>query len=146
MVRAHLPVDPPPNPITRRRGGSAVPGRVERGLPEFVVLGRAPAASLAMAEWADGLGALVTTGRMRFGSRLVRVDPVPPEWLGRDPGRMGGWFAYYRSGRTDGPPPALAQLVWADQNDRFPDDPLCDRFVVTAQPLLSVDPINYPRP
>lgn len=35
-----------------------------------------------------------------------------------------------------GPPPRAVQVVWSDEDGRFPDDPSCDPLVVAQQPLL----------
>ena len=133
--------DPEPQPW------SYTVGRVERGHPEFVVLGLEPAHSLRVAEWADARGRLLAEVPMRLDGHLVRADAVPAEWLECDPGRMGQWFAYYSTYSAAGhrrPAPSLVQLVWADHDDHFPDHPKCDRFVVECQPLLALDPIGYP--
>lgn len=121
-------------------------GRFERGQPEFVVLGLDPGPSLELAEWADGMGQLLQALPLRWRGHLVRVDPLPATWVRRDRGRIGQWFEYYGYGPGAARIPAMAQLVWADHDDRFPDDPECDSFVVEAQPLLAVDPVSYPVP
>jgi hypothetical protein len=41
--------------------------------------------------------------------------------------------------------PAVRQLVWADADGRFPDDPSCNPKIAAMQPVLKVDPHRYPK-
>lgn len=119
--------------------------------PELVVMGLCPTdADHVVHRLAD---------RRRQGERLpvdepidvdgvpVRLRDVPDEWLQYDPSRMAWWFAWNRS-RDDrfGELPVVQQIVWPDDDGRFPDDPACEWHVVEQQPVLAVDPFSFPEP
>jgi hypothetical protein len=57
---------------------------------------------------------------------------------------MAAWLRHYGTERDSAPD--VQQLLWPDQNGRFPDDPLFDRELRRQQPLLSADPYRYPKP
>ena len=59
---------------------------------------------------------------------------------------MGQWFGYYQDAEDMPPHPDVVQLVSADHDGHFPDDPRCSRFVAASQPLLALDPLSYPAP
>lgn len=124
-------------------------GFVERGEPELVMLG-------LDSEFArDGMSWVHDRSNMGFSVPVNAIDPlddlglklvdVPFDWLATDPGRMARWFGHYDAGPFSAHAPEVRQLLWADDAGRFPDDPQCDPKVVAAQPVLSVDPISYPK-
>ena len=125
-------------------------GFVERGETELVLLG------LDVLSAHDGMSWVFDRSTMGFSVPVNAIDPldkiglklvdVPFDWLATDPGRMAMWFVHYDSGPFSSQAPDVRQILWADKSGRFPDDPQCDPKVVAAQPVLSVDPIGYPKP
>ena len=79
-----------------------------------------------------------------LGERLVRLDPVPDEWVVHDPCRIAAWFDRFARSGTPIEPPELLQIVWPDDAGRFPDDPACDALIRGRQALLGHDPLTYP--
>ena len=125
-------------------------GFVERGQPELMMLG------LDSLSAHDAMSWVSDRSNMGFAVPVNAIDPlddlglklvdVPFDWLAMDPGRMALWFIHYNSGPFSTEAPSVRQILWADSVGRFPDDPRCDPKVVAAQPVLSVDPISYPKP
>lgn len=115
---------------------------------ELVVVGLPPDAAHHVITWAYE--------RAQVGNRLqydveyeldhvgVKMVAVPPNWLAADPGRIGMWLQHYDPDQRGIAMPQFAQLVWADANGLFPDDPLCDPRIVEMQPLIASNPIDFP--
>jgi hypothetical protein len=123
-------------------------GLAAQGMPELVVVGLAPAHAH---ELVRGLYhhhtevAPVAVGEEHtLGGVSVKVADVPPEWLAYDLDRMAFWLNHYAPGRTELTIPPIGQVLFADGNGRFPDDPRCDPLVAEMQPLLAADPFSYP--
>ena len=124
-------------------------GLVERGQPELVMLGHTARTAH------DGMSWVLDRFDMGLSVPVNAIDPlddfglklvdVPFDWLWTDPGRMAMWFVHYDSGPFSTQAPDVRQILWADNAGRFPDDPQCDPKVVAAQPVLSIDPISYPK-
>lgn len=116
--------------------------------PELVVFGLTlPAVNTVMDPVLAALrsGAPLAVGQQHRHQLLrgpvISLVPVPELWLRRDPGRIGAWLDLY------GPPlPSFVQICWADRNGHLPWDVNCDPAVAAAQPVLTDDPIRYPRP
>ena len=123
-------------------------GLWQAGLPELVLMGlEAVSAQFAL----NHVGYAAIAGQTIIDERPfelegvgVKVVDVPDEWLLTDPDRMGLWFGV-RS-RRDGPIrlPALRQVMWADAQGRFPDDPSGRSSNAHHQPVLRDDPFSQP--
>ena len=123
-------------------------GLYELQHPELVAVGLPPDAAHHVMSW--------TYERARIGKPLdygvnyeldhvgVKLVEVPGDWLAADSSRMTLWLQHYGPGRTTLAFPQVAQLLWADADGRFPDDPECDPAISTLQPLLASDPIAFP--
>ncbi|MEZ5215852.1 MAG: DUF4262 domain-containing protein [Ilumatobacteraceae bacterium] len=74
----------------------------------------------------------------------VKIVDVPDEWFLTDPDRMAVWLdeVERRTGAWALPP--VQQIVWADAEGRFPDDPSCLPEVARQQPVLRDDPFSVP--
>jgi hypothetical protein len=125
-------------------------GLAEVGRPELVLVGLAPTSAHFAISW---IAEKVRAGQPvpvddPFELERVRVKVIdgPSGWLLTDPSRMAMWFAHYDASGRSRRLPAVCQLVWADSDGRFPDDPDCDAAVARQQPLLDVVPFRYPEP
>ncbi len=123
-------------------------GLCERGHPEVVVFGldrwHVSAALDAVAEAACAGNPLAVGPEHRHvfaGVHEYCLVPVPELWARRDLGRIGGWIDLYRSAL-----PPLLQICWADEHGTMPWDDACDPGIRAVQPILSDDPIRYPKP
>ncbi len=124
-------------------------GLVELGLPEIIVIGLAPAIGAELvgrvvAEHRRG-GRVILGAPMWVDGVLVKLVDVPPEWLAHDLDRMTMWVGHYGPGRSELRIPPVAQLLFADGDGRFADDPGCDPLVAELQPVLRDDPAAYPK-
>lgn len=123
-------------------------GLARRGLPELVLLGLDPLAAHFALGWVatEALaGRPVAPDRaVELRGTAIKVVAVPDEWVLTDPERMAAWFAART--RHGGPSglPAVHQVVWADREGRFPDDPSCRPAVSEEQPVLRDDPFSLP--
>jgi len=118
------------------------------GLPELVLLGLDPlAAHFAMcwvATEAMSGRPVAADQRLDVAGIGIKVVEVPEEWLLTDPSRMAAWFDHARRhGRAVGLP-RLRQVVWADAEGRFPDDPTIRPGVDQPQVVLRDDPVSVP--
>jgi hypothetical protein len=52
-----------------------------------------------------------------------RLDPVPSEWFLTDPRRMRNWLHRFAAPGRRPLAPEVLQIVWSDDDGRFPDDP-----------------------
>jgi hypothetical protein len=125
-------------------------GLVEQGHPEIVLLGLDPHSAQHGINW---VAAEAKQGRPVPLDRPKTVDgvgikliEVPGRWLATDLNRMAMWFNHYRPGHASVRHPDVCQLLWADAQGRFPDDPLCDPKIVAMQPVLASDPLRFPKP
>ena len=75
----------------------------------------------------------------------VKLVEVPSAWLAFDNSRMTLWLQHYAPGRNTLTAPQINQLMWADADGRFPDDPACDPDIKDLQPVLAADPTAFPR-
>jgi hypothetical protein len=75
-----------------------------------------------------------------------RLDIVPSEWFLADPGRMGNWLRRFAANGRRPFPPEILQIVWSDDEGRFPDQPDWAKADGWQQALLAVDPLSYPVP
>ena len=117
--------------------------------PELVVVGLLPEAAHRVMTWTYELA--------RYGRPLelgvkyeldhvgVKLVEVPRHWLAFDPSRMTLWMQHYGPGRNVLEFPHVTQLLWADADGRFPDDPACDPEIRELQPVLATDPLAFPR-
>jgi hypothetical protein len=125
-------------------------GLAEIGQPEVVLMGLTPTSAHFAISW---IAEQARTGEPvpvddPFELERVRVKliDVPSGWLLTDPSRMAMWFVHYDPSGRSRRLPAVCQLVWADADGRFPDDPDCDDAVASQQPLLDAAPFRYPEP
>jgi hypothetical protein len=122
-------------------------GRVDRDAPELVVLGLDPETAHFLTHLVDDLeraGTPLLPGQTHaLDDALIRLDEVPDQWLATDPHRMAAWMAYY-GWRDQVVAPRVCQIVWSDEQGRFPDDEDCHADTAW-QPLLAEDPVTYPR-
>jgi len=128
--------DCPPEPVP----WSYTIGLVERAHPEVVTFGLAPVHALAVLNWVhdrDVAGARIPTGAVeRFDGVPITLRPVPAQWITSADDPLGQWFAHYSVGRPRLDPPEVVQLLWADDDDRFPGELGCDPEVEAMQPRL----------
>ena len=105
-------------------------GLVERDDPEVVTLGLPPVHAVDLLNWVhdrDVAGDRLCVGQtVRFDGVAVKPVPVPTVWVASDDNPLGSWFAYYGIGRVDLQPPAVWQLLWAE-NQPFSGQAGCQR-------------------
>ena len=124
-------------------------GLVESGLPELVMVGAVPPDAQQLV--ANLARQLLAGGQLRYGEPLhdlhqpYILQPLNEQWFTHDPSRMALWVEHYGTG-GHGHVPQLVQVIWADNDGRFPGDPLCARACAQSQILLADDPISFPRP
>lgn len=119
-------------------------GMAEAGHPEVVIVGLAPEHAAVLAGWVFdrhmARDPLAIGEPAVFAGIPLKAVRVPPSWVTENPARLTLWFAHYAPGRQRLPAPPLVQLLWGDDEGRFPDDPACDAQVRIGQPVLSADP------
>ena len=124
-------------------------GMVERGQPELMLFGLEPESAHFGISWVANealAGRPVPVDMpMEVNNVAIKLVDVPNQWLIADRSRMAMWFNHYGPGRERLTEPAVRQLVWADADGRFPDDPSCNPKIAAMQPVLKVDPHRYPK-
>ena len=119
----------------------------DQGRPELLVAGLTPGQVSVAFRTIDYLwhsGENVGAGSIiDIGSHTLRLEAVPAEWLLHDASRMALWLRHYAHDRTLPALPQLLQVLWSDDNGRFPDQSGYDHTYL--QPILAVDPTVYPR-
>jgi Domain of unknown function (DUF4262) len=118
------------------------------GLPELVLMGLDPVAAHFALTW---VASEARAGRpipddhpFELKGVGVKVVDVPDEWLLTDPDRMAVWFGHQALRSHSIGLPLLRQVVWADAEGRFPDDPTCRPATAERQPILRDDPFSLP--
>ena len=123
-------------------------GLCELQHPELVVVGLPPETAHHVMTWAYERAQVGKPLEPRIEYKLdhvgVKLVELPPEWLAADPSRMALWLQHYGPGRNTLVFPRVAQLLWADADGHFPDDPACDSAVRELQPVLATDPVAFP--
>jgi Domain of unknown function (DUF4262) len=113
-------------------------GFAERGRPEVVTFGLHPNDAITLSNLVRGDdpdGQEVRAGdELVMLGQPVRVVAVPDEWASSDENPMGAWFRHYQIGRPRLRAPSVVQLLWGDDDDRFPGDQRCDPLVAASQP------------
>lgn len=116
------------------------------GLPELVVMGLTPDqagdAILTVVDERDAGADLEEGDELVVADLRLRLSWVPPQWVAADPSRIAAWF---EAENRFSEPPVFEQVVVADPDGRFPDDPDHSSSFHATQPLLCVDPFSYPR-
>jgi hypothetical protein len=120
------------------RSWSYTVGFAERGHPEVVTFGLHPGDAVKVSNLVrnEELAGAVVRPRdeMPLLGQTVRFAEVPEEWAAGAENPMGAWFRHYEPGRPALDPPIVVQLLWQDDDGRFPGDPGCDPIVAAAQP------------
>jgi hypothetical protein len=124
-------------------------GLVERRHPEVVTLGLPPKAAVAILNRVharDVAGTRIEPGAIeRFNGVLIKLVPVPAEWVTSEDDPMGQWFHHYRIGRASIEPPPVLQLLWADRHGVLPGEAGCAWEVEDLQPRLHEQRWRVPR-
>ena len=114
-------------------------GFAERGHPEVITFGLHPTDAIALSNALRSLechGYVAKPGdELMLLGQPVRFAAVPNEWADSEENPMGAWFRHYEIGRPNVRAPDVVQLVWGDDDDRFPDESGCDAIVAAAQPF-----------
>lgn len=109
-------------------------GFAERGRPEVVTFGLHPTDAIMLSNLVRDGEEVLAGDELVVSEQPVRVVAVPDEWASSDENPMGAWFRHYQIGRRRLRAPNVVQLLWRDDNDRFPGDPRCDPLVAASQP------------
>ena len=123
-------------------------GLSQVGEPELVLLGLDPISAHLAISWVatQALAGRPVPLDQPFDLRHVatKVVDVPDEWLLTDPERMAVWFADREHHERPSGLPRVRQVVWADDQGRFPDDASYRPPVALVQPMLRDDPFSIP--
>lgn len=121
-------------------------GRIAHEIDAHDLLGRVGVGQpFTMLDFGDAAYAEYTPEELRaIELQRFRLDEVGEAWLRTDPGRMAHWVRRFRAGDRVTRMPTLLQIVWSDEEGRFPDDPTCELSVRDEQALLADDPFGYP--
>jgi hypothetical protein len=113
-------------------------GFAERGHPEVITFGLHPTDAITLSNEVCHLERHGYVARpddeLMLRAKPVRFAAVPDEWACSAENPMGAWFRHYEIGRPNVQPPDVVQLLWADDDDYFPDESGCDAVVAAAQP------------